>query len=512
MTGRISWRVPALICATAVLVLLLVGMGAAERERTILGIPVISRSEYETYEAQGFTDETVNILYDYAPAAVDEQSHTIYIAQNVSRGMTLQDLQGGLFAADAGVSLYFVEQSADLAEAISQGQRFQLVARSVWGLCTSYDVVFTNLPVVSLTSVESTGADLETVFTGRFVLCDPKDEQLQAHRVTDCTAQWHYRGRSTITADKKSYRVSLKTKTGDKENHQLLDLGYDDDWIINAVVNDRTRLREHVISGLWQQMQETNAEAVNMSQGRFIEVVCDGTYQGVYLLQRKIDAKFLGMGEADFLFKGTGNGGPDGFWSALSPDDHGDSVSDADTYNMGVSFYEMGMAESLITENWIDMELLVQLGCLRDNMTYKNTYYWFRKQADGYQIQVIPWDVDMSFGFKWREDVGFVYDAETVVREMYHRREYQELLALYPDLEQRIALRWQELRESVLTEENFQKLVDTNMRQLDSADAIEREYEKWSYMYHQEDTVENMTAFWGKRLTVLDDYYAKFLK
>lgn len=512
MKGRISWRVPALICTVMALLVLLWGMAAAETEPTILGVSVLSQSEYETYEAQGFADRNVKILFNHAPAAIDEQSRTIYIAQNVRSGMRLQDLQGGLSAADAGVSLYFVDQSVDLAEAISRGHRFKLVVKSVWGLCTSYDVIFTDLPVVSITSVESKGEDLETIFTGRFVLCDPNDVQLQTHRITDCTAQWHYRGRTTKGADKKSYRVSLKTKTGDKENHQLLDLGYDDDWIINAVVNDRTKLRENVISGLWQQMQETNDEAVNMSQGRFIEVICDGTYQGVYLLQRKIDAKFLNMGEHDILLKGIKNGAIEGAWSVLLPDDGGEKVTVTEMEDMVTLFYEQGLYESIVPENWIDVELLVQMACLRDNITYLNIYYWFVEDGESMKILYIPWDVDMSFGYKWVPNVtGLVYDAEAVGEEIYHRREYTELLALYPDLEQRIALRWQELRETVFTEENFRQLVDSNMLRLNAANAIEREYEKWSYLYCQEDTVENMIAFFNKRLMVLDAYYAQFL-
>lgn len=511
MIGRISWRVPALLCAMIGLIMLLASN--YDTEEQFLGIPMISQDEFQAYQEQGMSDAAVNIQFNSAAVALDSETRTLYIPLNVEENTQFWEQRGVLFASDIGTKLYFVEDDAltDMAIAISEGYRFHLIAKTVWGEVTSYDVVFTGLPVISLETITSEGEGITEFFTGTIVLWDPHDDVMNDYRVTQSTAEWHYRGRTTLNADKKSYRVSLKTKTGDKENNHFLDLGYDDDWIINAVVRDGTKLREPIISELWSQMQETNDCIGAMSEGRYVELVCDGVYQGVYLLQRRIDGKYLNIGADDVLIKGTGPGGEESFWSMYSPESFGENINSSEAFALTQEFYDTDMWDLYELDSWIDVELLIQLGALRDNVSANNMFYWFRKQADGYAIRMIPWDVDMSFGHYWIEGIGFALNPDMVGTEIYHRREYSVMQELYPDLDQRLAKRWMELREDVFTTESFTRIADENWNQLASGGALAREYDLWAYLYDENDTVESMKTFFENRLLFLDEYYGQWL-
>ena len=55
---------------------------------------------------------------------------------------------------------------------------------------------------------------------------------------------------------------------------------------------------------LWNTYLAQEEYNYKMSQGKYAEVVCNGQYCGLYLLQRRIDRKYLELDENQFLAKG----------------------------------------------------------------------------------------------------------------------------------------------------------------------------------------------------------------
>ena len=75
-------------------------------------------------------------------------------------------------------------------------------------------------------------------------------------------------------------------------------MGADDDWILNSLTMDDTRIREKLFMDLWNLNVEKTDYNFKMSTGEFVEVVMNGKYYGLCLLQRRLDAKYLELEKA----------------------------------------------------------------------------------------------------------------------------------------------------------------------------------------------------------------------
>jgi hypothetical protein len=95
-----------------------------------------------------------------------------------------------------------------------------------------------------------------------------------------CGIEW--RGNSTQGFDKKTYSLELHTSLGVDTSASLLGMGVEEDWILHAMVIDKSQLRIPMSFYLSQQMGHY---APNW---RYVEVVLDGDYRGVYILVEKI--------------------------------------------------------------------------------------------------------------------------------------------------------------------------------------------------------------------------------
>ena len=70
-------------------------------------------------------------------------------------------------------------------------------------------------------------------------------------------------------------------------------MGSDDDWILNPMSLDDFKVKENLLMTLWNELAQENDWDVRMSTGNYCEIVMNGRYRGLYLLQRRIDRKYL---------------------------------------------------------------------------------------------------------------------------------------------------------------------------------------------------------------------------
>jgi hypothetical protein len=104
------------------------------------------------------------------------------------------------------------------------------------------------------------------------------------------------RGHSSQLFPKKQYALELRDRTGDGRDIALLGMPADDDWVLSASYSDKTMMRNAVAY--------RTARAVfgrYAPRTRYVELVLDGNYRGVYVLTQKIE---LGAGRVE----------PDGGW------------------------------------------------------------------------------------------------------------------------------------------------------------------------------------------------------
>lgn len=499
-------------CRIALFLALLLVFAAAlglclyEDTQVCMGVKILTEKNQSKIQEYVDLDLSWALMYNDQPAAVDVDTATIYIPQNIQSGTRAKDLSGKLAVTGSGYYLSFVPDEAfsDLASAVREGHTFKLnVVDNVYR-CMQYHVVFTTLPVLRLDGVV-TGQDEEQqdLLEGDLCLWTPEDPETERYSAKSSSVQWHLRGYSSLFRNKKSWKLSLKDEAGLNKDLNFLGLGKDDDWILNAMASDDTNLKEKIFIDLWNDWAVQNPWNYKMSDGEYVEVVRNGTYSGVYLLQRRIDRKYYRLMEDDILLKGRNTELPqtlhDSYEVIYSPLGETETLALMDGILSGTD------SSMIHLDNFLDVNLFLQYGSAIDNAGIKNTFYLLKWRGDSYQLYMIPWDTDMSWGVTYITD--FAYDYQRSMNELVFRREYSAMLQKIPDLKMMMSLRWAELRQSVFSEEHVLKLLEENQAVLKQSGAFTRDQACWGQFFNGKDTAENLSRFLQERLVRLDEFY-----
>jgi hypothetical protein len=89
-------------------------------------------------------------------------------------------------------------------------------------------------------------------------------------------------GSSSVAFPKRSFRFSTLNAAKQQVSVSLLGMPEHEDWVLKALYQDKSFLRDDLAFRLFNQMGHYS------SRGRFVEVVIDGEYKGVYQLLEKI--------------------------------------------------------------------------------------------------------------------------------------------------------------------------------------------------------------------------------
>lgn len=490
----------------AIIGILAIALGIRRPSTSVcMGVKLASASTLDRITASRQQSEALNvpILLDQTTVATDHESRTVYIPQPIHEDTTRADLIGTI-SVESPYALCWMKEDAfaDLSGAVSNNHAFTLLVYDDTAY-TRYRVIFTPLPVLRVEASDTYIDDEKTeVFTGSFTAFSAS-----APTVQSACGEWHIRGNSAVLQSKKSWRLSLKDGTGNQKNLSLAGLGSDDDWILNPMSRDDLKFREHFIGNLWNEINHD--PHLSMSAGEYVELVMDGEYMGLYLLQRRVDRKYLSLNEKDILMKGTNYNDQISveyaFEEVHSPAGQRDAYAIAGTYyaNFSPAFIDLA--------NYIDYELLINLCYLPDNIKWKNTFYLWRQSGSNFTLSFILWDTDMSLGFDYKE--GIIFNIHLLSEaKILHRQEYDALSALYPDLDRQIALRWQELRKSLISYEGLAKEITSLRADLQQSGALFRDYDRWEYYALGADTEELLFEFLKGRIEQLDAYYGKYIE
>ena len=106
-----------------------------------------------------------------------------------------------------------------------------------------------------------------------------------------------YRGSSSaLNEGKRNYSIHLKTKNGGQYKRALLGLRKDDDWILDGAQSDLSRIRNRIGMDLWDAFYTLpwcgRSGAIH---GKYVELVFNDTYKGLYALNERLDRKLLGL-------------------------------------------------------------------------------------------------------------------------------------------------------------------------------------------------------------------------
>lgn len=354
-------------------------------------------------------------------------------------------------------------------------------------------------------------------------------------QIQSSLAEWHVRGNISRSFEKKGFRISLYTERGKANDVDFLGIRSDDDWMLDAMYYTpewppefyRSRhLKEMLVDELWEQLRQRENSPNAIASSRYLELVLNGEYLGLYLMRSKIDAKLEKIDRnADIIFKcSTKNGNKltNSDWTSLSEGDEvlacislefypGDTMGAWETIRPFLQVLVQtdmkldGLTADEVIEmvdlnNQIDNALMVNCLEMHDNMAPTNNIIYVYRKEEGKYYRLF-WDFDLNLTDL--PDIGGV----NVKDECIYTQEIERLMELDRSVWPAMCARWRALREDIFTEANIAEILNRAQRQLDLSGVWEREQARWPNELLDLDGNVHLTEIVRNRLAFLDAYY-----
>jgi len=340
------------------------------------------------------------------------------------------------------------------------------------------------------------------------------------------------RGVTAQAFDKKPYKINIRGDEDLSLDVKLSETRKDNDWVLNAIYSDRSRMREKYVTDLWREILNAQDNPQITGFGvEYVELIVNDSYQGLYLLSELIDAKQENINrETDFIVKGKWpfnekepiieelrNTDSDALMTSTFEVEYIPENGSFNVWSLMANYYqsfEQGIsiedASSIADiENQIDYALLILYATLVDNDP-KNIFYIGKKdQDDNYIIYKELWDLNYSMGDVWSEDPALFYTRSGNPEENLRLTDEIEALLKGEDgelVKDMMIERWSFLRESILSEEQIIQDIDNIYNELMNSGGLIREYELWLPNVFAEDEINRMKDYTLQRVEILDEF------
>jgi len=407
-----------------------------------------------------------------------------------------------------------------------------------FGLCSQLggqSFTDSNLPIViintdlgwDIVDDPRTLADMKIIYSGPGERNYLSDLENPDHLNYDGRIDIEIRGSSSQVFEKKQYGFSTRLSDDiSRNNVSLLGLPEEHDWILNGMVYDTARIRDYLCYNLYRQLGNYASRTV------FCELMINGHYRGIYLLQEKVKAdkervdvhKISTSDNSEPYVSG-------GYITKADKYSEGDAVAwtmytwygaavnylhvfPKPEYVTGSQFdFIMGQFEDLETAagykdasietgfpsiidipSFIDHIIISELASNPDAYQY-STY--FHKDRKG-KLRAGPlWDNDLTFGndlLMWGLDrsktSGWHFeehenDGSTFWRDLYYSDEFGCYLSL----------RWNELIQpgGPLHSASIEALLDSTVSMI--GEAVARDYIRWSITENHMQLINDIKSF-----------------
>ena len=322
------------------------------------------------------------------------------------------------------------------------------------------------------------------------------------------------RGESSLGLyDKKSYSIETQTDSGTNNNVSLLGMPKENDWVLYGPYGDKGLIRNvityHMFASFGHYAPRT----------RFIELVLNDDYQGLYVLTEKIKqdknrvdiAKLNPQDTSGVELTGgylmrvdkTTNMNPSEYWtSPVAPpvpghhpvvyqfhDPEYDELYEKQRLYMWSYLlqFETAMASPDFADPdngyraFLDIPSMIDLMILneftKDVDGFRLSHYFYKqKDSDGGKlVNGPPWDYNLTFGNSdYTSDVHLTHNwTYTLTNTIYWWARAME----DPWFRNQLHCRWDELYGTVLSHLAVSELIDSLISEL--GDAVARNFERW---------------------------------
>ncbi len=330
------------------------------------------------------------------------------------------------------------------------------------------------------------------------------------------------RGNSTQLYEKKTYTIELWDEVQNEIAAPLLGMGKEEDWILHAMVLDKTQLRVPLSFDLFRKMGHYAAHY------RFVELVIDGEYQGIYILTENIkrddDRVDIAKLDDDDIAGDSLTGGYilriDWTWDVEDEDLFESNYESQGDIPMKYQWYYpkphkiMPQQKEYISNYIHDFEDAIFSPDFTNDEDFRYTDYIdlnsfvdfllineFTKNSDGYKLSTYMhkdkdskggkltagpiWDFDQSYG------LSIVCSSHITTGWTYLQNQencedvgtmplwWQEMMT-DPTFINRLNCRWKDFRDSFLQEDSLFLWMDTQTAFLE--ESLERNFERWDFI------------------------------
>jgi hypothetical protein len=398
------------------------------------------------------------------------------------------------------------------------------------GLCLSIvsgqTLTTTNLPILRINTNGQTIVDAVKI-TADMQIIDNGIGQI--NNVTDDPNGFdgkigiELRGSSSQWYDKKPYSIETIDDLGASKDLPLLGMPKEHDWALIAPLNDKTLMRDVMA---YQLASEVLPWA---PRTRYVEVILNGQYEGVYILLEKIkrgknrvnisklkptDVAGDSLTGGYILKMDKLNQGPGGDWASDYPPF---ALSSATTYfqmhypkyvnaeaqqityiknylstfedslykwqpnSPGVPEYE----DWIDVDNWINYLLINEVSKNTDGYRLSSYFYKDRDDIDGKFKMGPVWDYNIAFGigdycdgqysYGWAKDFNFVCPGDGWVIHFWWEKLCRDTL-----FQQKVNARWTDLRTTIWTNDKILSKIDSVSTLLSQAQT--RNFIRWNVL------------------------------
>lgn len=408
----------------------------------------------------------------------------------------------------------------------------------------SAKIRFTFLPIVELncSSVSS-----KAYTTGSLRVTDPASLGYDSLMI----AAFKYRGASSSNYPKRSYAIKLRDENGNSVDRKLLGYRSDNNWILDAMYIDLACMRNRVATDLWNAFEckpyyaDREKKVRTGTRGKFVEVILNGQWWGLYCMTEKMDRKQLklkkfvpaaqsttGENEVHGVLYKSNQWTYEVFMGHESNDDNDNKqviyphkkVSDyknilgqetwceyefkyPDYEDEAVEWRPLHDAANMVATSFIlnidsvksrfdypmlrDYYLFIDLLLATDNHGKNLFWYAYDTQGpEGDKLSLAPWDLDGTFGQDWdgvitnTKDVTL--DFDTYIKNYEHGQfAIFDLIKSRSEWQQDLKDRYAELRiKGVISGDSIANRFANYASLFEASLADQREQNMWSKAYH----------------------------
>lgn len=153
------------------------------------------------------------------------------------------------------------------------------------------ELVSTTLPIVNIVFDTNDGNAPSTRENEPFRMTVFDNRAKTINRVTTTDGQAHRRGNVSFSADKPNITMKLTQESvgeNTRSNPQrLLGMPESDSWILSGMYYDYEKVRDAFSAIMWQKINQNSFDVPNSFDFRYVEVIMNGNYSGLYLLGSK---------------------------------------------------------------------------------------------------------------------------------------------------------------------------------------------------------------------------------